>query len=79
MVKQMKYINKSQLIREIDDELALIDSGRTCCSRHIKILCRNRTNYLKWKMNRIEKDKDFDNPPSTVTIKPSVIIIQKYR
>lgn len=62
---------KNQMIREIEEELALIDSGRTCCSYHVKVICRNRTTYLKWKMNRIEKDMDFDVVPSTIQVKKS--------
>ena len=62
---------KNQMIRECEDELALIDSGRTCCSYHIKVICRNRTNYLKWKISRIVKDMDFDVVPSTIHVKKS--------
>ena len=74
-----KYPMKNQMIREIEDELALLQNGRNCCSAHVKISCRNRCEYLNWKMNRIMKDKDFDNPPSTMYVKKPVFIVQKYK
>ena len=60
-----KYTNKVQLLNEINDEVGFLTSGRTCAQRFIKVMCRNKIEYLNWKESRIRKDKSFDMVPST--------------
>ena len=64
------YPMKSQMIRECAEEMAQLMKGTYCSPKFIKVMCRNRINYLKWKISRIQKDKSFDVVPSTVYIKP---------
>lgn len=63
-----KYPMKNAMIRECEEEIAFMMSGIVGSSRFIKVLCRNRVAYLRWKISRIEKDKDFDVEPSTKNV-----------
>ena len=64
----MKYIGKDTMLKEIDEEIAINLAGCNCASKHVKVICRNRVNYLTWVSSRIMRDLPYDNVPSTKTV-----------
>lgn len=63
------YAMKNQMLKECEDEISQLMKGTYCSQKFIKLMCRNKINYLRWKISRIQKDKSFDVVPSTVYIK----------
>lgn len=64
-----KYPMKNQMIRELEDEIALNMRGCYCAPYHVKVSCRERVALLKWQISRIMKDKSIDVVPSTMYTK----------
>jgi hypothetical protein len=64
----MKYNEqqKANIIREAEDEIAVLQNGIICSPRHVKRYCRNRIMYLNWVISRVSKGLSFDNVPSTI-------------
>ena len=64
---RVNYGQKNQTLREIEEEIAGLMGGYSCCSKYIKLMCRNRIRLLEWQRSRIEKDLDINNPPKNLT------------
>lgn len=64
----MNDVEAQKALDDIATEIALNINGITCSSKHVKTICRERVNYLNWKANRIMKNQNFDNPPTTRTV-----------
>jgi hypothetical protein len=68
----MKYSEqqKAQMIRDAEDEIAVLQNGITCSPKHIKRYCRNRIMYLNWVISRVSRGMDIDNIPTTIYCPP---------
>jgi hypothetical protein len=61
----MKYENKNQLIRDLEDEVNMNRAGCVCSPRHVKVMCRRIIQENEWKISRLNRGKSIDNLPTT--------------
>jgi len=63
---------KTQMIREAEDEINVLRNGITCAPKHVRRYCRNRIQYLTWVIARVSRNRSITNVPSTAYIPPRV-------